>query len=345
MNSMRNECAKPVGVILGAYVISMILIFILAVWTASPFSWWFRDTQYVLLAVLSYIVVLGIVWDGSLVSIGLICEAWSHGKSKLKGDITVESMRKIRFFTCGFAPVLMIVLTSWVILGTSNITLISLNLVGHVTHWRDPYLWRLEGPIIEWITKRPINVTAWDSLYHSAWLIEMFAAFVLIVIGRGSRIILYFCLSIILLFYFGRFAGLVNPIMGPAFFHPELFKYLDGSISDKAMHLVSSIMASPAENAIEDGGVLLGGVSAMPSLHVAMVAVTSYWLAVSRRWTLFVTVPWVLLVWTSTVVLGWHYILDGAGGIAFGAGCIWLTNLLLRRILDDDAIVMQSSMG
>lgn len=64
----------------------------------------------------------------------------------------------------------------------------------------------------------------------------------------------------------------------------------------------------------------------MPSLHVAMVTLTSYWLAAAKRWTVFVTVPWVLMVWMSTVVLGWHYILDGAAGVALGAACAWATH-------------------
>jgi membrane-associated phospholipid phosphatase len=68
----------------------------------------------------------------------------------------------------------------------------------------------------------------------------------------------------------------------------------------------------------------------MPSLHVAMVALTAYWLATAKRWTMFITVPWVLLVWTSTVILGWHYILDGVGGIILGAACAWATHQILR---------------
>ena len=31
--------------------------------------------------------------------------------------------------------------------------------------------------------------------------------------------------------------------------------------------------------------------------------------------TLWLTLPWVLLVWLSTIMLGWHYALDGVGGI------------------------------
>lgn len=336
MNLVRYVTFRPIVIIACAYVIAMLLTCLVAIWADSPYSLWFKDTPIILLAALVYIVVLGIVWDGSLILIGLIAEKWHGQKTNEKPtSITVEATRKLRFFTCGPTPLILILLTAFVVLGTSNITLISLKLLGSITHWRDPYLWEVEGAAIMWLTQLPINVAAWDSLYHSAWGIEMFAAFVLILVGRGARIVLYFCMSLILLFYLGRFLGLVNPVMGPAFFHPEYFGYLDGSVTDKAMQMVSSVMSQSPESAIDRGGILLGGVSAMPSLHVAMVAVTSYWLAVAKRWTMVVTVPWTLLVWASTVVLGWHYMLDGAGGILLGAACIWATRMLLARVAQE----------
>ena len=117
----------------------------------------------------------------------------------------------------------------------------------------------------------------------------------------------------------------MNPVMGPAFLKPELFSYLDGSITDIAMQRVAEIMEIGPEASKDRSGMLLGGVSAMPSLHLGMVTLTSLWLAIEKRATLIITVPWVSLVWMSTVVLGWHYILDGAGGVLLGVICVWIT--------------------
>jgi membrane-associated phospholipid phosphatase len=77
---------------------------------------------------------------------------------------------------------------------------------------------------------------------------------------------------------------------------------------------------------------LLGGVSALPSLHVGMVSLTTYWLAVSNPKTLFVGIPWLVGVWTSTALLGWHYVLDGAGGILLAVVCIYLTRFMLSKL-------------
>lgn len=327
MALVKNIGLRSILIIFSAHVIATLFTAGAAVLVGSPFILWFKDTPYLLLAVLVYIGVLGIVWDGLLICVGLASEAWQHRRPSAGGaPITVESVRRIRFFACGLSPVIMIVATTFAILGTSNITLLNLKLLGTVTEWRDPFFWKIEGPVIEWLTRFPIDPASWDKLYHSAWGIELFAAFVLVLAGRDSRIVLHFCVSLILLFYIGRFLGLANPVMGPAFFRPDLFGYLSGSVTDAVMQRVAVVMAQGPQQATENGGMLLGGVSAMPSLHVAMVTLTAYWLATAKRWTMLVTVPWVLLVWVSTVVLGWHYILDGAGGIALGAACAWATH-------------------
>lgn len=331
--NIDNRCLL---IVLCTYAIFMALTYCISVFVGAPFRLWFNDGHFVVIAACVFLISFGVIWDGALILLGVICETLPR-KPGFSGFrlITVESVRNIRFFSCGLIPLILIVLTAFVLLGTSNITLISLKLLDHVTIWRDPYLWEIEKSVLIWLTQLPINVVAWDTLYHGCWPIEFFAAFVLVVLGRGARLVLYYCVSMIVLFYVGRLLGVINPVMGPAFFKPELFAYLDNSITQQAMQLVSSVMVQSPEMAIEQGGVLLGGISAMPSLHVAMVTVTSYWLAVARRWTLAITVPWVLLVWSATVVLGWHYILDGAGGMVLGAGSIWVTNVLLRRLLRD----------
>jgi len=313
------------------YGVTTLLTLLGAAWAKSPFIFWFQDTPYLLLGILAYILFLGLVWDGFLIFIGMISEIWHSLINNTQHPyITIESVRKIRFFTCGIPSLIIILTTAFIVLGTSNITLLSLKLLGGYTEWRDPFFWQIEGPIFFWLTNLSFNATPFDYLYHSCWLIEIFALFVLVIISRGSNIVVQFCTSFILLFYIGRFLGLFNPVMGPVFFKPDLFSYLDGTLTKIVMNHVANTMTNGVDLAILKGGMLLGGVSAMPSLHVAMVALTSYWLAVAKRWTLVITVPWVFLVWTATVLLGWHYILDGLGGIFLSAICIWLNKRLFH---------------
>lgn len=328
------DSTKSLLIVGAVYAALTCVTALLASFVGSPFVLWFDDSSLLIGGLLLSLLLAGLVWDGGLIMLGLAVE--SGWRLRMLGrsppPLTVETVRRIRFFNCGPGPIALLVVTGLAILGTSNITLMSLKLLTESTRWRDPLFWEIEGSLLERIAALPIDTAAWDRLYHSPWLIELCAAFALVVIGRGGRVVLHYCVTMILLFYVGRLLGMLNPVMGPAFYQPEIFAYLNGSLTGEIMQLVARIMATPPEDAARAGGLLLGGVSAMPSLHVAMVAATAYWLGIAGRWTLFVTVPWVLLVWASTVVLGWHYILDGAGGIALAALCIGLARQLLQRL-------------
>jgi hypothetical protein len=65
-----------------------------------------------------------------------------------------------------------------------------------------------------------------------------------------------------------------------------------------------------------------GGISAMPSMHIAM----AFWLALTVRAS-FPKVQWAgwayfALIWVGSVHLGWHYAVDGLAG-AIGAALVW----------------------
>jgi hypothetical protein len=320
---------NPIYFLVLVNISTTLLTFFASALVGAPFSIWFKDTPYVLLGAVSILLLLGVIWDGAIIAFGILSEAYARrNKNAIPALYMVAALRNKRFFTCCGKPLILVLLTIFAIIGTSNITLINLQLLGDVTQWHDAQMWVIEGGLIEWITSLNIPVNYLDLLYHSCWINELFAIFFLIVLGRNTQAIQQYCVSLILLFYIGRFLGILNPVMGPAFFHPELFTYLDGSITQKAMQYVSAVMASPSSKALDQGGVLLGGVSALPSLHVGMVFITAFWLMIAKRNTLFITIPWLLLVWIATVALGWHYVIDGLGGIALGSLCIFITRYL-----------------
>jgi len=66
-----------------------------------------------------------------------------------------------------------------------------------------------------------------------------------------------------------------------------------------------------------------GGISAMPSIHLSMATLFA-WLAFSvRRWLGWIFVGYVVLIFIGSIVLGWHYAVDGYAGIIL-ASLIWL---------------------
>ena len=298
---------------------------------SSPFSLWFIDTTLLMAMAGGYLLIIGFLWDISLILFGMTVNVL-RGKLGLNISerLSLESSRSFRFFSNGIPAVFIILITSYAILGTSNITLLSFKVLGSFTEWRDPIFWQLEAPLFEWLATIPTNTTFWDALYHSCWLLEMTMVCFLIIVSQGSRTVFFYGYSMIILYYVGRFVGMLNPVKGPAFYRPEYFDHKDGSLTQMAVEKLTTTLSLPPEQAIEEGGILLGGISAMPSLHIGMVILTSYWLYTARKWTLVATIPWVIMVWTSTVVLGWHYVVDGFGGLLLAIFSIWLTRYLMK---------------
>jgi membrane-associated phospholipid phosphatase len=74
------------------------------------------------------------------------------------------------------------------------------------------------------------------------------------------------------------------------------------------------------------------GISAMPSMHVAMA--TLFAIAGFRRSRLLggIFTVYALTIWVASVHLGWHYALDGVVGAAM-MGALWSLSKPIARIL------------
>ena len=291
----------------------------------------FPDTVLIMGAFGWFVLSIAAGWDGLLLSLGVA----SAGVAQIRGEHPRKSRwwtlwRRWGFFSIGIWPLPFVLVTIYFLIGTSNISNISLRLLESTTTWHDAAFWQFEAPFLASLLARPIDVVFWETIYNSGWQAEMTVLFAILVWTRSSVHAARFCVSFLLLFYLGRFLGLATPVQGPAFFVPDHYAYLDGSVTERLMVLVSATIDAGA-NASERGAALLGGVAAMPSLHVGMVSLAAWWLAAAMRWATPVAIVWLLVVWSSTVLLGWHYVLDGAGGIALAALCVGLTGIVLRR--------------
>jgi hypothetical protein len=68
------------------------------------------------------------------------------------------------------------------------------------------------------------------------------------------------------------------------------------------------------DNYRSHGAGIGGGISAFPSLHVAIATWFALFLrSIGIRWLGEVFLLW---IWAASVILGWHYVLDGPAGIA-----------------------------
>jgi hypothetical protein len=195
--------------------------------------------------------------------------------------------------------------------------------------WYDAQLWSIESTLIQKLLASRINDPAlWDKIYFLLWpYLFLIMAFMFRKIR--SREFIALILTVMFSFYITRFINLQFPSAGPAFFVPELF-HLGGTITGAAQDHLRLFM----QGAVQQNG-LTPGTMAMPSLHVglAMIAVL-FCFRLSKK-SLWVTLPALALTWLATVVLGWHYFLDGVGAIfvVFAAHRLALLMLAIQEKL------------
>jgi len=194
----------------------------------------------------------------------------------------------------------------------------------HAREWHDPILWGAEGSLISALldswSNRP---RVWDAVYQMLWVVVFLGLGALARAGHLRLMAEALC-AVVLAFHLTRYIAIAFPSAGPVFYRPELFD-LTGTASGPMVQMLRDYMAGSLPQTS-----LLPGSQAFPSLHVglawcALVVMYREW-----RWTLWLTLPWFVLNWLATVFLGWHYIVDGLGGVAVMAFSLWISGVLMR---------------
>jgi hypothetical protein len=83
-----------------------------------------------------------------------------------------------------------------------------------------------------------------------------------------------------------------------------------------------------------------GGISAMPSIHLAMATLFACLGFEFRRWLGWLLVCYTALIFIGSIVLGWHYAVDGYAGIIL-TSLIWLSVKQFVRPFDDKRIALR----
>lgn len=123
--------------------------------------------------------------------------------------------------------------------------------------------------------------------------------------------------------YFGRVTGLPDP-------YAPLMDYLRGANQVAhvwALQVQDYLWASHAESTIGLGG----GISAMPSMHVAMAVLLALLFWRSNRILGLAGALYALLIQIGSIHLGWHYAIDGYLGAAATLAIWYAVGWLGRR--------------
>ncbi len=112
------------------------------------------------------------------------------------------------------------------------------------------------------------------------------------------------------------------PTLGPVYYVPEVFSFLNGTdiggLQQDLWGMREYLRAHPGSRE----AVFM--ISGFPSLHVAVVILGSFYLR-ALHWSL-AALSWIFLVIIihSTIYLGWHYILDDVGAGLLVLSCVWI---------------------
>jgi len=208
-----------------------------------------------------------------------------------------------------------------------------------------PYTWDaffirwdylLHGGHHPWTLLQPVlgypMVTAGINFLYNLWYLIMYVLLMLQIFDTGNAVLrMRFLLSFLLTWIvLGTFGAMAFSSMGPCFDpatvngtgpFAALMDYLR-SASESVPVPTLELQQMLWENYQNKGAAVGSGISAMPSMHVAIAALMALFGWAHSRTTGILLTAYALVVFIGSVHLAWHYALDGYAG-ALGAWLIW----------------------
>jgi membrane-associated phospholipid phosphatase len=182
---------------------------------------------------------------------------------------------------------------------------------GALARWDGTLGWDTVA-VLSWVADRPKLRTFLTLCYNSTELQLVLAPFVAALAHdrRRLRVLLsataYSSIAGSLIYYFFPSSGPAGVFQSPDFLPVQRLTHM----KFEQVHHYQPVTT------------LLGGLIAFPSFHVAWSVLATY-AALPRR-SLFGTVAvFNVLVIASTVLLGWHYLVDVPAGMLLAASCLW----------------------
>jgi hypothetical protein len=203
--------------------------------------------------------------------------------------------------------------------------LMRLDYVLHFGH----HPWRLLEPILSY----PKILRALDLLYM-LWFVFLFLSCLWMAWSKNRRLRLCFFVSTLLVWSLvGSGLGTIFSSAGPCYysqvlpsnenpFAPLMSRLEEINRSGSLYAITNQIGLWDAK--LKDTWLSFGGISAMPSVHLAMATVFALLAFNIRKWLGWILVGYAALIQVGSVILAWHYAVDGYAGILL-AILTWFT--------------------
>jgi hypothetical protein len=259
-------------------------------------------------------------------------EGWRTAWRSARGGAFSNRRLAFAIVTLVAAPVFFNAFTAWKTLIPAVRPFSEDILLAHIDAWLhggEPYR------LLAWL---PIG--AIDRIYFFAWGEVLVITLIILAWRAETRILFAFVLTWILL---GTLTAMAVSSAGPPYLlaltgrddFAGLFAHLA-----QAKHRLIALQVQHNLWVVYQRGVILAGsgISAFPSMHVAVPALLCFATWRRRRSVSLLYGAFTLLILISSVALGWHYAVDGYASIV-GAGLIWLAiaRLPIRAAFEDHA--------
>jgi hypothetical protein len=173
-------------------------------------------------------------------------------------------------------------------------------------------------------------------LYGPIWFVLWFGLIAFVALNESKALRQrYFWSRAMVVGLLGTFAAIafssVGPVLYEQVYRSDRFGPLMASINETAvgeyMRFASGYLY---DTYIHGGGQAGAGISAMPSMHLAIVTLNALMLTSLSRILGGIAWAYLALILLGSVYLGWHYAIDGYFSIAV-AGLIWFAVGYLQR--------------
>ncbi|MEQ1917562.1 MAG: phosphatase PAP2 family protein [Elusimicrobiota bacterium] len=175
--------------------------------------------------------------------------------------------------------------------------------------------------VLHWVAERPALKTFLSLCYNTTEIQLVLAPFVA-AHAHDKRRLRVFVYGIVYSSIIGSLFYYFFPSSGPA----GIFDSPDFLAVQRLTHLKYEQVHN-----FQPVTTLLGGLIAFPSFHVAWSVLATY-AAKPRKYIFLSLVVLNVLVISSTVLLGWHYLVDVPAGILLAVSCLWAGEVTHRRL-------------
>jgi hypothetical protein len=205
----------------------------------------------------------------------------------------------------------------------SSITFVKSMIVAVVPFWADAPLaaidrWLLINPQEIAVALKPAIPAI--GIFYGLWHVVHLGGILWVLLWRDpgkARFIISFMLT----WAIGMALAYIFSSAGPIF----TGRY-DPSLAPESVRRTAAFLWT---NYKESGAQLGGGISAFPSMHVALAA--WFALVLQTRRIAWLGVAYVIGIFAGSIILGWHYAMDGVAGIAVALLADRLATLWLVR--------------